>query len=112
MEDLDQLQQDLEKLLSTCAVRHRMLRGEVDEEKKGEKGKSSAKRKRPDDRFRIRESKNRVRILKAKHCGIQPKAEPPKLPRSDTVDQFWHMVDQFCPEVTAEDIIVSSFFFE
>lgn len=44
MEDLDALQQDFEKLLSTCAVRNRLLRSEVEsidrvEEKREKKGK-------------------------------------------------------------------------
>lgn len=109
MEDLDQLQQDLEKLLSTCAVRYRMLRAEIDEDKKEEKGKASVKRKRPDDKLKARESKNRVRILKAKHYGLQLKAETPKLPRSDIADKFWQTVDSYCPDVTKDDIAVSIF---
>lgn len=110
MEDLDQLQQDLEKLLSTCAVRNRMLRAEIDEERKDEKGKASLKRKRPEDKLKARESKNRVRILKAKHYGLQPKTEVPKIPRSDIADKFWQTVDSYCPDITKDDITVSNIY--
>lgn len=112
MEDLDQLQQDLEKLLSMCAVRNRMLLAEVDEEKKEEKGKATLKRKRPEDRFKLRGSKNCVRILKGKHNYSLKvlKAEVPKIPRSDIADKFWHMVDFYCPDITKEKIAVCFFF--
>lgn len=48
MKDLDQLQQDLENLLSTCAVRHKSLKSEFDsldrsDERKDRKGKPSEK---------------------------------------------------------------------
>lgn len=44
MEDLDALQQDFERLLSTCAVRNRLLRSEVEsidrvEERREKRGK-------------------------------------------------------------------------
>lgn len=44
MKDLDQLQQDFENLLSTCAVRYRILKTEADaldrtEERKDKRGK-------------------------------------------------------------------------
>ena len=45
MDDLDQLQLDFEKLISTCAVRNRYLRNEIEsidrvEERRDKKGKS------------------------------------------------------------------------
>lgn len=109
MEDLDQLQHDLEMLLSTCSVRIRLLRSEIEEERKDERGKQSLKRKKCDDHLKVRESKNRVRILKAKHYGLQVKTEAPKIimPRSDTADKFWLGVDAYCADVTKDDIAVS-----
>ncbi|GJQ68220.1 hypothetical protein Trydic_g10760 [Trypoxylus dichotomus] len=124
MEDLDALQQDFERLLSTCAVRNRMLRSEVEsidrvEEKREKKGKfiekQSLKRKRPDDKLRYRDGKNGVRVFKPKHNNffmnsfmndLQHKHEVPKvtLPRNDTSDKFWSSIEPYCAELSRDDV--------
>ncbi|XP_044260968.1 transcriptional adapter 3-A [Tribolium madens] len=119
MDDLDQLQLDLEKLISTCAVRNRFLRGEIEsidrvEEKRDKKGKSydkgGFKRKRPDDKVKYRDLKNGARPLKRHYplpvnsiIGDVPlRHEMPKinLPKNDTSDKFWATVEPYCAPVT------------
>lgn len=121
MEDLDQLQQDLEKLLSTCAVRNRLLRSEIEsgdkaEERREDKSKPPLKRRKPDDRNKNRESRNSVRKLKAKHYGASVSnstsslpaiVEVPEIPRNDTSDKFWLSIEPFCADVSKDDIAVS-----
>jgi transcriptional adapter 3 len=58
MDDLDQLQLDFEKLISTCAVRNRYLRGEIEsidkvEERRDRKGKSYDKVANPTSQTRL-----------------------------------------------------------
>ncbi|KRT79482.1 hypothetical protein AMK59_6364, partial [Oryctes borbonicus] len=124
MEDLDALQQDFERLLSTCAVRNRMLRSEVEsidrvEEKREKKGKfiekQSLKRKRPDDKSKYKDGKNGTRLFKPKHHNLllnsfmndlQHKHEVPKvtLPRNDTSDKFWSSIEPYCAELSRDDV--------
>lgn len=124
MEDLDLLQQELEKLLSTCAVRNRLLRSEIEsidrvEERREERGKPPLKRQKHEhEKTKRKESKqNSVRVLKAKHYGVPlnnsindlpAKVEVPKvLPRSDTSDKFWLSIEPYCAEVSKQDVAVS-----
>lgn len=110
MEDLDQLQQDLEKLLSTCAVRYGMLRGEVNEKSRQKEKWTCVKRKRPEHKLQTR--KHRVIFLKKKHYPLllKRKAESPKESRSVTAYKFWKMVDGYCPNIMKDDRAVSIFF--
>jgi transcriptional adapter 3 len=119
MDDLDQLQLDFEKLISTCAVRNRYLRGEIEsidkvEERRDRKGKSydkgSLKRKRPDDKTKYRDLKNGARPIKRHYplpvnslIGDVPlRHEIPKinLPKNDTSDKFWATVEPYCAPIT------------
>lgn len=106
MEDLDQLQQDLEKLLSTCAVRHRILRAELNEDNKHEKGRISVKRKRPNDKLNAKE--NCLMILKAKYL-LKLKTQAPKISGSAVANRFWRMINDYCANITKDDIAVSIF---
>lgn len=121
MEDLDQLQQDLEKLLSTCAVRNRILKSEIEsgdkaEDRREDKNKPPLKRRKPDDRAKNRESRNSVRKLKAKHYGLPASnstnnlpatVDVPEIPRNETSDKFWLSIEPFCTDVSKDDIAVS-----
>ncbi|XP_071054596.1 transcriptional adapter 3-A [Onthophagus taurus] len=120
MDDLDQLQQDFEKLLSTSAVRNRLLRSEVESmdkvEKKGKPiEKSSLKRKRPDEKLKYKDTKNGSRLFKTKQYNPpingfmgehSTKHEVPKviLPRNDTSDKFWSSIEPYCADVTKDDV--------
>lgn len=118
MDDLDQLQFDLEKLIATCAIRNRFLRGEIEsidqvEERRDKKGKSydkgSLKRKRPDDKTKYRDFKNGTRPIKRHYplpvgnlVGDLPlRHEMPKinLPKNDTSDKFWATVEPYCAAI-------------
>lgn len=126
MEDLDQLQQDLEKLLSTCAVRSRLLKSElesidkIEERRKTKKGKpyekpQPLKRKRPDEKVRYKDVKNGNRIIKSRHTlpknnfvnDLPIENELPKmtLPKNDTSDKFWLSVEVFCADVAKDDVV-------
>ncbi|XP_018332285.1 transcriptional adapter 3-A isoform X2 [Agrilus planipennis] len=125
MEDLDQLQQDLEKLLSTSAVRHRLLKAEIEnidqkeERRENKKGKPvdkpPLKRKKIDERVKYRDAKNGIRLLKPKHYNvplhsnidIQHKEEIPKvtIPKNDTSDKFWLSIEPYCADVTKDDLV-------
>jgi transcriptional adapter 3 len=126
MDDLDQLQLDFEKLISTCAVRNRYLRGEIEsidkvEERRDRKGKSydkgSLKRKRPDDKTKYRDLKNGARPIKRHYplpvnslIGDVPlRHEIPKinLPKNDTSDKFWATVEPYCAPITNSHMMVS-----
>lgn len=104
MEILDQLQQDLEKLLSTCVVRHVMLRA-CTESRQKEKW-TCVKRKRPEHNLQAR--KHRIMVLKEKHYPLlKQKAGLPKESRSVIAYKFWRMVDGYCPNITKVDRTVS-----
>lgn len=118
MDDLDQLQLDFEKLISTAAVRNRILRSELEsfdrsDERRDKKGKSydkgSLKRKRPDDKMKYKDIKNRARPIKRHYplpvnslVGDAPsRPDIPKinLPKNDTSDKFWATVEPFCAPI-------------
>lgn len=120
MADLNQLQQDLEKLLSTCAVRYRMLCCELEsldkdktEDRRDKKylDKVAYKRRRQEDRPKSRETKNGVRIVKRKHYSY-PVNNSVIVTRNicdETSDRFWLFVEQYCGEASRDDIAVSRF---
>nr|CAH7767424.1 unnamed protein product [Callosobruchus chinensis] len=120
MEDLDQLQANLEKLLTTNASRIRYLLSEIGELDRNDEGngrkaydKTSLKRKRNDDTSRkFKDLKNGMRVIK-KNYGLTHKfvgethlQEVPKvtLPRNDNSDKFWTSIEPYCANVTRDDI--------
>lgn len=114
MKDLDQLQQELEKLLSMCAVRTRSLYFELDlidknEERHEKKVKafdrpSSPKIRKIEEKKYVKETKP-FKILKNVHDEL-PKLEVPKvtIPKNDTKSKFWLSVDPFCSPIDSDDI--------
>ncbi|KAK9890256.1 hypothetical protein WA026_010366 [Henosepilachna vigintioctopunctata] len=120
MEDLDSLQQDLEKLLSICALRNRYFRTEIEsidkvEEKRDRRGKqTSLKRKRQDDKLKHKDVKNGTRVVKKHGLSVNNfivetpavRQDVPKvtLPKNDTSEKFWASVEPFCAEIQKEDI--------
>ncbi|KAF5290838.1 hypothetical protein FQA39_LY14600 [Lamprigera yunnana] len=126
MEDLDQLQQDMEKLLSTSAVRNRVLKSEIEsldkmeERRKTKKGKPNEKqqplkRKRPDEKTKYKDGKNGGRLIKSRQNlpkssfinDLSVESELPKmtLPKNDTSDKFWLSVEVFCADVNKDDVV-------
>ncbi|CAH1965031.1 unnamed protein product [Acanthoscelides obtectus] len=120
MEDLDQLQADLEKLLTTNAARIRHLLAEIGELDRNEEGhgrkaydKTSLKRKRNDDTSRkFKDTKNGMRVIK-KQYGLTHKfvgdthlQEVPKvtLPKNDNSDKFWASIEPYCANVSKDDV--------
>ncbi|KAL1492368.1 hypothetical protein ABEB36_010626 [Hypothenemus hampei] len=95
MDDLDQLQQDLEKLLSTNALRTRFFLGEYTQadQKDGPHDKTSLKRKRSDDKPKY-DLKNGLRLMKREIT----------LPRNDNSDKFWASIEPYCASVDKEDV--------
>ncbi|XP_050314042.1 transcriptional adapter 3-B isoform X2 [Anthonomus grandis grandis] len=114
MEDIDQLQQDLEKLLCTNAIRTRFFMGEYTQadQKDGDKKNSermSLKRKRPDEKLKYKEIKNGLRLIKKgpfKAFNDKTFKEVPKitLPRNDNSDKFWASIEPYCAPVTKDDV--------
>ncbi|XP_056645519.1 transcriptional adapter 3 [Diorhabda sublineata] len=91
MDDLDLLQQDLEKLLSTSAVRIRYLLAEIGEIDKNDESherkahvKTSLKRKRIDEKPKFKDFKV-------------------TLPKNNS-DKFWASIEPFCVSVTKDDV--------
>ncbi|XP_060516030.1 transcriptional adapter 3-B [Cylas formicarius] len=83
MDDLNQLQHDLEKLLSTAAVRQRFFLGEIKPSEKSEHekrahDKTSFKRKRP--------------------------YKKPSLPKNDNSVKFWTSTEPYCAPVSKNDV--------
>lgn len=115
MKDLDQLQQELEKLLSVCAVRNRSLCSELElldkEDRHEKKGKSferptSPKIRKVEEKSKfVKETKPSFKIVKNVPDEL-PKLEVPKvtIPRNDTKSKFWLSVDPFCAPITRDDI--------
>lgn len=117
MDDLDQLQQDLEKLLSTNALRSRFFLGEHSHSHSGHDRRHerlSLKRKRDDvpkykDMFVS--SKNGLRVIKRdpfRSFSEKSFKEIPKitLPRNDNSDKFWASIEPYCSPVSKDDIAV------
>lgn len=120
MDDLDALQQDLEKLLTNCALRNRYFRTEIEsidkvEEKRDKRGKqTSLKRKRQDDKMKFKDIKNGTRIVKKHGLGVNNfivetpplRHDVPKvtLPKNDTSEKFWASVEPFCAEIQKDDV--------
>lgn len=109
MEDLDKLQIDLEKLLSTCAVRNRLLRSDIKstdkvEERREDKGKPPLKRRKPEEKTKRKPSKS---ILKRKHVPTKVEESKVIVPRSDTSDKFWLSIEDYCADVSKDDVAVS-----
>lgn len=117
MDDLDQLQQDLEKLLSTNALRSRFFLGEHSHSHSGHDRRHerlSLKRKRDDipkykDMFVC--SKNGLRVIKRdpfRSFSEKSFKEIPKitLPRNDNSDKFWASIEPYCSPVSKDDIAV------
>ncbi|XP_050517773.1 transcriptional adapter 3-B [Diabrotica virgifera virgifera] len=91
MVDLDMLQQDLEKLLSTSAVRIRYLLAEIGE---------------IDKNCESPEKKTQVKTtIKRKHIDEKPKFKDFKvtLPKNNS-DKFWASIEPFCASVTKDDM--------
>ncbi|CAH1153559.1 unnamed protein product [Phaedon cochleariae] len=118
MDDLDHLQQDLEKLYSTSAIRIRYFLSEIGEVDRNDEGpdrkahdKTSLKRKRPDEKPKFKDAKNGMRVKK-KTVGFPAKLiddflqEIPKvtLPKNDNSDKFWASIEPFCSSVTKDDV--------
>lgn len=133
-EDLDQIQLELETLLSTVALRYRYLKAEYEvmdknEEKREKKGKmldrqpsSPGKRKRVDDKPSkkdYKQSGGQSKISKMKNNPIPSPAthtddsmdavlvkDNPKLTthRYDLPNKFWLSVEPYCMPLTHEDI--------
>ncbi|CAH1103237.1 unnamed protein product [Psylliodes chrysocephalus] len=91
MDDLDLLQQDLEKLLSNSAVRIRYLLAEIGEIDKNDEGH--------DRKAQIKTS------LKRKWVDEKPKFKDFKvtLPKNNS-DKFWASIEPFCASVTKDDV--------
>nr|XP_023023537.1 transcriptional adapter 3 [Leptinotarsa decemlineata] len=118
MDDLDQLQQDLEKLLSTSALRTRYLLAEIGEIDRNDGGhdrkahdKTSLKRKRPDEKPKFKDLKNGMRVIKKHGLTVNkligdPHQDIPKvtLPKNDNSDKFWASIEPFCANVTKDDM--------
>ncbi|XP_019865503.1 transcriptional adapter 3-B isoform X2 [Aethina tumida] len=123
MDELDQLQQDLEKLLSTSASRSRFLLAEIEsidrvEENRDKKDKSHdkapLKRKRPDEKPKCKDVRSSGTRVFKKHCALPVnnllgdglRYEVPKLslPKNDNSDKFWASIEPYCANVNAEDI--------
>lgn len=121
MEELDGLQQDLEKLLSTCATRNRYLRSEVvslDKEEKRDKkkllDKAPMKRKRIEEKVKQKEARNGSRLIKKHGLNVNNYIEAPvrqqelpklTIPKNDTSEKFWASVEPFCAELQKEDVL-------
>lgn len=114
MDDLDQLQQDLEKLLSTNAIRTRFFLGEYSQadqkdnhnDKKAH-DKTSLKRKRPDEKPKYKDLKNGLRVVKKDPFkSYNDYMEIPKitLPRNDNSDKFWASIEPYCAPVNKDDV--------
>lgn len=130
MDDLDQLQQDFEKLVSSCCVRNRMLRAEIESMDKSEErrdkrskvhDKPPVKRKRLDEKVKYKDSRAGVKPVNKRHyplpvnniIGDAPlKHELPKinLAKNDTSDKFWATVEPFCASVGKHHAGVSYIF--
>lgn len=124
MINIDQLQHELEKLLSSCAVRVRSFKSELEsldrseDGRKGKKGKQydkqiPAKRKKIDEKCSKYNIKSDI-LLKPKH-GASPntyvshlpmKSEMPKVvfPKNDLADKFWMSVQPYCCDLSADDM--------
>ncbi|KAF7287007.1 transcriptional adaptor 3 [Rhynchophorus ferrugineus] len=116
MDDLDQLQQDLEKLLCTNAVRTRFFLGEYNQtdqkdsqQDKKAHDKTSLKRKRPDEKPKFKDVKNGLRVVKkdpSRFYNENAYQEIPKiaLPRNDNSDKFWASIEPYCAAVSNDDV--------
>ncbi|CAG9771627.1 unnamed protein product [Ceutorhynchus assimilis] len=109
MDDLDQLQHDLEKLLSTNALRTRFFLGEYTQaDKDDKKTNMTAKRKKPDERTKFREVKGGIRFLKRDPFKLNEHTykEIPKisLPRNDNSDKFWASIEPYCAPVSKDNV--------
>lgn len=114
MKDLDQLQQELEKLLSMCSIRTRSLYTELElldkneierHEKKAKIDRpSSPKIRKVETERKVKESKS-FKILKNVHDEL-PKVDIPKIviPKNDTKSKFWASIDPYCAPIDADDI--------
>ncbi|KAJ1531086.1 hypothetical protein ONE63_005911 [Megalurothrips usitatus] len=133
MEDLDQLQMDLESLLSKVAVRQRLLQSEIlsmsTSESNLDRGKASSPGKKGRSRSKLVENLTKTRDARSstsKHSkkiyrlaplsGSVPVVPPdndPKPPapkvfvsKNSAPNRFWASVDPYCSEVTMEHIKV------
>ncbi|XP_017777042.1 PREDICTED: transcriptional adapter 3 [Nicrophorus vespilloides] len=115
MDDLDQLQQDFERMLSTCAVRIRLLKAETEDrrDKKGKPYQPSAKRKREDER-RHTDARNVVKILKTKQAvpvnnykndeSVRRKVPKVIIEKHDVSNRFWLSLDPYCQDVSRDNV--------
>ena len=133
-EDLDQIQLELENLLSTVALRYRSLKADYElldkaDEKREKKGKlldrqpsSPGKRKRTDEKPSKKDHKppsglGQPKIAKMKNNPIPSPAtddsmdallikDNPKLMthRNDLPNKFWLSVEPYCMPLTHEDL--------
>ncbi|CAH0562257.1 unnamed protein product [Brassicogethes aeneus] len=123
MDDLDQLQHDLEKLLSTSVSRSRFLTSEIEsidkvEENRDKKeknyDKTPLKRKRPDDKPKYKDFKNGARVIKKQYglpvnnllgdAHLQNEVPKVALPKNDNSDKFWASIEPYCANVSKEDV--------
>ncbi|CAG9855153.1 unnamed protein product [Phyllotreta striolata] len=96
MDDLDLLQQDLEKLLSTSAVRIRYLLAEIGETDKNDESH--------DKKADVKTSLKRKRIKgKPKHKDF--KALPKFRAEKCHSDKFWASIEPLCANVTKDDVV-------
>ncbi|KAJ8934867.1 hypothetical protein NQ314_013141 [Rhamnusium bicolor] len=118
-DDLDELQQDLEKLLSSSAIRIRYLLSEIgeidrnDDHDRKAHDKTSLKRKRPDEKPKFKDLKNGMRVIKKHGLPVNKfvgdthlHKEVPKvtLPKNDNSDKFWASIEPFCTKVNKDDV--------
>ncbi|KAH1023474.1 hypothetical protein HUJ04_012674 [Dendroctonus ponderosae] len=114
MDDLDQLQQDLEKLLCTNAIRTRFFLGEYSQaeqknshiEKRGH-DRVSLKRKRPDEKFNCKDVKKNIKRDPFRSYSENSYKEIPKitLPRNDNSDKFFASIEPYCAPVSKDDVV-------
>lgn len=107
IEDLDQLQRDLEKLLSTCCIRNRLLQLEMDTTKKQN---PPVIRRRAEKTPTARVPKDNARTFKARPT-IAVETEVPKtdVPRNIIAEKFWFQTDAYCKNITKQDVDVNIF---
>lgn len=109
---LDQLQLDLEKLLSACVVRLRTLRSKL----KSINRQEERRKKRKKGKLMLQKQKKADKIVKLKHTllptvhmnSLQPKPQVSKVvfPKTDTLDKFWLSVESFCTDIVMDDMAV------
>jgi len=120
MDDLDQLQQDLERMLSTVAVRQRLMKFELESADRSDDRrdrrrnayfeKQSFKKKRSEDLPKYT-TKNMSRILKTRYASmannivdITTTKKKETVLEHDLSDRFWMSVEPYCAEISKDNV--------